>query len=409
MTLKIPDEYVDWRAKGLWQPEPVTLREFAQARHHLFDGPFTWPLMVARRSALDHNIATLAEFTARHGLRFAPHGKTSMAPSLFAAQLEAGAWGITAATAAQVLAYYSFGVPRILLANELLDPTALRWLAARIDEGLDLLLYADSAEGVEALSDAAGRRPFRVLVELGHPDGRTGCRSAAELAGIARLVGAAPGLELAGVAGYEGGLPDAASASAYLAGLRAATVELSGAGLLPAEVIVTAGGSAFFDLVAEHLAGDWLPGHDLVPVLRSGAYITHDDGIYTERTPYNRIAGSLRPALEIWAQVLSVPEPGLAIAGLGKREAPYDAGLPVPQRVRRRDGTVEPGAGLSVTDTNDHHAYLTGTPTGSGTPLRPGDLICFGISHPCTAFDKWQVIPVVDDAYTVTDLIRTYF
>jgi D-serine deaminase-like pyridoxal phosphate-dependent protein len=389
-----------------WPGEPVSPEEFAAARHPLFGGPFTWPVMVLRKSALDHNIATLAAFCARHGLAFAPHGKTTMAPVLFREQLRAGAWGITAATANQVLAYRRFGVPRVVLANELLDPTALRWLAGEIDRGMELLLYADSAEGVAALGAAAGERPFRVLAELGHQDGRTGCRTVAELAAVARAVAATPGTELAGVSGYEGGLPDAARAAAFLDDLRAAALELSAAGLLPGEVIVTVGGSAYFDLVAERLAGDWLPGHDLTVVLRSGAYVTHDDGLYTRRTPFTRIPGSLDAALEIWAQVISVPEPGLAIAGMGRREAPHDAGLPVPLRVRRADGALEPAEGLTVTELNDHHAYLSGP---SGTGLRPGDLVCFGVSHPCTAFDKWRLIPVVDDDHTVIDLIRTYF
>ncbi|GAA4289278.1 hypothetical protein GCM10023178_77150 [Actinomadura luteofluorescens] len=198
-------------------------------------------------------------------------------------------------------------------------------------------------------------------------------------------------------------LLDVAAARAYLGALRDATARLSP--LLPRDVVVTAGGSAYFDQVAEKLAGDWLPGHDLTVVLRSGAYVSHDDGIYTERTPFNRVPGSLDAALEIWAQVTSVPEPGLAIAGMGKREAPYDAGLPVPLRIRRADGTTASADGMRVTDTNDHHAYVA---TGDAS-VRPGDLICFGISHPCTAFDKWQVIPVVDDDHTVVDLIRTYF
>ncbi|TMR00831.1 alanine racemase [Actinomadura soli] len=405
-SLTIPAEHVDWRTKGFLQPgAPVAFEEFAAARHQLFGGPFTWPVMVARESALKHNIAALASFCAAHDLAFAPHGKTTMAPTLFQAQLDAGAWGITAATANQVLAYRTFGVPRVLLANELLDPTALRWLGGEIDRGLEFLLYADSVEGVAAISAAAGDRPFQVLVELGHRGGRTGCRTVEELTSVARAVTAAPGTELAGVAGYEGGLPDVPAAGGYLGLLRDATAELSKAGLLPRDVIVTAGGSAYFDQVAEQLSGAWLPGHELTVILRSGAYVSHDDGIYTQRTPFTRIPGSLDAALEIWAQVTSVPEPGLAIVGMGKREAPYDAGLPVPLRLRRRDGTVHPAGGLRVTGTNDHHAYVT----VDGPPPRPGDLLCFGISHPCTAFDKWQVIPVVDDDETVTDLIRTYF
>jgi D-serine deaminase-like pyridoxal phosphate-dependent protein len=408
----MPEGRIDWRTKGIWHPGPaVSDTEFAAAGHHLFGGTFTWPVMVAKRTALDRNIAALAAFCAERGLEFAPHGKTTMAPSLFEAQLNAGAWGITAATAGQVLAYRAFGVPRVLLANELLDEAALGWAAGEVERGWELLFYVDSAAGVRAAARAARSRPLRVLAELGYPGGRTGCRDAAELAEVARAVAKAPGVELAGVAGYEGGIAGVPEAAGYLRAVRDATAALAAEGLLPEQVIVTAGGSAYFDLVADELGGAWLPGHRLVTILRSGAYVSHDDGLYRDRTPFTRMPllqsqSTLEAALEVWAQVTSVPEPGLAIAGLGKREAPYDAGLPVPLRVRRADGSAAGAGGLSVTQFNDHHAFVS---AAGGARLAPGDLICFGISHPCTAFDKWQVIPVVDDDYLVTDLIRTYF
>ncbi|GAA4707553.1 alanine racemase [Phytohabitans rumicis] len=404
---------IDWRTKGIWWPgPPVTPAEFAAARHDLFGGAFTWPVLVADGAAIAHNIDTLAAFCARHGLEFAPHGKTTMAPSLFEAQLRAGACAITVATANQVLACRALGVPAVLLANELVDPGPLRWVAQEVERGFDFLCYADSLAGVRAMSSAVasvpGDRPLRVLVELGHPGGRTGCRTPQELAEVARAVIAAPRLTLAGVAGYEGGLPDAPAVAAYLDGLRAAVRDLADEGLLPDPVIVTAGGSKYFDLVASKLAGSWLPGYQLRTILRSGAYISHDDGTYREQTPFRRVPGegALEAALEIWAQVTSTPEKGLAIVGMGKREAPYDEGLPVPRKIRGLDGTARAADGLRVTAINDHHAYVEVPPD---VELVPGELVAFGISHPCTAFDKWQVIPVVDPAYKVIDLIHTHF
>lgn len=399
-------DVVDWRAKGFWAPEAVPVEEFVAARHRLFDGAFTWPVMVADGRAIASNIDTLARFCARHGLEFAPHGKTTMAPSLFEAQLRAGASAITVATANQVLACHAFGVRRVLLANQLLDPVALRWIAAR--EDLKVLLYVDSLTGVQVAAEAVTGAPLRVLVELGYPGGRTGCRTVAELVDLARAVAAEPRLVLAGVAGYEGGLPGPPSVGWYLDEVRTAVLDLAAAGVLPAEVVVTAGGSKYFDLVADRLAGQWLPGHRLRTILRSGAYVTHDDGIYRETTPFGRVPGegALDAALEVWAQVTSTPEARLAIVGMGKREVPYDEGLPVPRRVRGRDGAVRPADGLRVTATNDHHAYLE---VAAGAELEPGELVAFGISHPCTAFDKWRLIPVVGDDYVVTDLIRTYF
>ncbi|MEU4220085.1 alanine racemase [Actinoplanes sp. NPDC026623] len=387
MTLDIPDELIDWRAKGFWLPlGEVTVRDFVAARHSLFDGSFTWPLLVVRDSAVRANIATMAGYADRHGFSFAPHAKTTMAPTLLDAQLAAGAWALTVATASQALVLRRLGVPRVLIANQVLDPTALRWLAAEAARGWEVFVQVDSVAAVEAVAAAGG---LAVLVELGHAGGRTGCRTVEEALAVARAAAAAPGVGLAGVTAYEGGLPDADAVDELLATLAAAARAMTG--LLGAEVLVSAGGSAWFDRVIKALAGQWLDGHRVRAVLRSGASVTHDDGFYAERTPFNREPeqGTLAAALELWAQVLSTPEPGLAIVGMGKRDAPFDEGLPTAQ-------------GLTVTRLNDHHAYVT------GGAVAVGDLVRFGLSHPCTAFDKWRFIPVVDDADVVVDVLHTY-
>ncbi|BCB77039.1 amino acid deaminase [Phytohabitans flavus] len=383
--------------KGFWGPgDPVG--------QSIFGGTFGWPLLVARATAVERNIATLATYAERHGLAFAPHGKTTMSPTLFQAQLAAGAWGITVATAQQARVCREHGVPRVLVANQILDPAALAWVAAQTDAGFEIYFQVDSLEGVAAAAATTGVRPLPVLVEIGYAGGRTGCRSESAARAVANAVAASPRLTLAGVTGYEGGLPDQPAVAAFLDLLRTAAVEL--ADLLPPSVIVSAGGSAWFDVVAARLPGDWLPGHQVVPVLRSGAYVTHDDGYYREHTPFNRVHGEgvLDAALELWAQVISTPEPGLAIAGVGKRDAPFDEGLPVPRAIHR-SGSAVPADGLRVTRLMDQHAFLT----VDGADVAPGDLVRFGISHPCTAFDKWRAIPLVDDSYVVVDVLRTYF
>ena len=386
MTLDIPEVRVDWQAKGFWQPDgEVTAAEFAAARHTLFDGSFTWPLLVVRQEAVRANVATMAAFCRRHGFSFAPHAKTTMAPALLQAQLDAGAWAMTVATASQALVLRRLGVPRVLIANEVLDPVALGWLAGQRD--WEVYLQTDSVTGAER---AAG---LPLLVELGHPGGRTGCRTIDEVVTVARAAGG----RLAGITGYEGGLGDEDAVDAWLATLTEAARVLAAEGLLGEEVIVSAGGSAWFDRVAKALEGQWLPGHRVRAVLRSGASVTHDDGFYRQRTPFNRVPeeGTLAAGLQLWGQVLSTPEPGLAIVGFGKRDAPFDEGLPVPER-----------AGLAVTKMNDHHTYLS---VADGVALAVGDLVRFGISHPCTAFDKWRLIPVVDDDGIVVDVLHTYF
>jgi D-serine deaminase-like pyridoxal phosphate-dependent protein len=395
---------LDWSTKGFWLPgSPLDRAELGTTKPGLFDGGFTWPVMVLRRSAAEANIATMAAYCARHQIDFAPHVKTTMAPALIAKQLEAGAWGVTVATANQALVMRKAGVPRVFIANEVLDPTVLRWLAAQSD--WEVYFQVDSPAGVAAAADATaatGGR-LRIFAELGHANGRTGARTHGDLELIARAADAAEGVELVGVTGYEGQLPDEPSVDAFLDRMADSTDALAGLGLLPEYPVVSAGGSAWFDRVVARLVTAGF--HRLI--LRSGASVTHDDGFYAEKTPFHRIPaeGPLVAALELWAQVTSIPEPGLAIAGFGKRDAPFDEGLPVVFD-RRRDGVLTPISGLKVTKLNDQHTYLA---VDADVDLAVGDLLRFGISHPCTAFDKWRDIPVVDDDYRVVDAYHTYF
>jgi D-serine deaminase-like pyridoxal phosphate-dependent protein len=396
---------VDWATKGLWLPDgPATADDLAGAS--LFAGPFTWPVMVASRSALDANIATMAEYCAGHDVDFAPHGKTSMSPALFAAQLAAGAWGITVATANQALAARRFGVPRVLLANEVLDPRPLRWAAGEAGSGWEFLSYVDSLAGVDVLRAALLSLPeprLRVLVEVGYPAGRTGCRTVGEAVRVATAAASVPGVEVAGVAAFEGLLPDRQSVTSLLTLLLAAAEAIAPAEASP-PWIVSAGGSAYFDAVVDVL-GPPARERGWRVLLRSGAVVSHDDGTYARSTPFNRVPedSSLTAALQVWAQVLSTPEPGLALLGAGKRDLPYDLGLPVPVAARGIHGSLRPLPGATISGLNDQHAYL------HGADVYPGELVRLGISHPCTAFDKWRVIPVVDDDYRVVDLLHTYF
>jgi D-serine deaminase-like pyridoxal phosphate-dependent protein len=229
-----------------------------------------------------------------------------------------------------------------------------------------------------------------------------------QLLTVAQRVAETPGVDLVGVSAYEGALVDADAARAFLAEVRAVAEMLVGAGLLQDHVILSAGGSAYFDVVADVLGGPDVGGVPSTTILRSGAYLTHDHGTYAGSTPFTRIVGHLYPALRIWAQVVSTPEDGLAIVGAGKRDVPYDSGLPVVLRRHRAGQAPVAVVGWDVTRTNDQHAYLEcGDPLG--TALAVGDLLELGISHPCTAFDKWRAIPVIDADQRVVDVVTTWF
>lgn len=384
----------------------TTAEQFLQTRPRV--SAFQTPLLTLDRRALSHNVTRMVRWVGDRGMALAPHGKTSMSPMLWGELLNAGAWGITLATAWQVQLARSFGVERIMLANLLVDPVALRWIAAELsDPAFEVSCWVDSVESVRAmqatLREFVLERPLPVIVDLGAPGGRTGARSVAAALKVVAAVEDAPELSLAGVGGYEGALADDRSA----AGLAAIVDYVDSLVNLCDSVewgartpIVTAGGSAFFDVVAERLAR--LVGRATV-VLRSGAFQTHDDGFYSRISP---LAGDdgFRSAMHGWARVLSRPEPSLAILDCGKRDFPYDGSLPVAQHVVGATPLESERAlrGSQVLAFKDQHAYLR---ISEDADLPIGAVLRLGLSHPCTAYDKWRLVPVVGDASDPDPLI----
>ncbi|MGV9239436.1 amino acid deaminase [Streptomyces nigra] len=416
---RLAEERVDHRFKGLPpDADGLSVAELAAQRRNLFTGGFTTPVLALSAERLEHNLALMETYAARHGLAFAPHGKTSMAPALFQRQIERGAWGITLAVPHQVRVARAFGFERIFLANELVDAAALRWIAGELaaDPHFRLVCYVDSVSGVRlmdaALRDAGAGRPLDVAVELAAGEGaRTGVRTDEECAAVADAVAATGTLRLVGVAGYEGEVPraDPERVRAWLRRLVALAAGFDKAGRFAGldEIVVSAGGSAWFDAVADVFAEIPELSVPVLKLLRSGAYVSHDDGHYRRLTPFNRVPGegALEPAFRLWTQVVSRPSPGQAFANAGKRDAAYDLDLPVAQVVRR-DGAERPADGVTVTALSDQHAWLE---TTGEADLEVGDWVGLGLSHPCTAFDKWQLIPLAEADGTVVDYIRTFF
>lgn len=422
---------VDHRTKGIPGGSNATaLKEIGQRGWNVLKEDLVLPLAVLRDSALTHNGQWMRRFLEASGALFAPHGKTTMAPQLFKRQLDDGAWGITVATAQQLAVCRDFGVKRVVMANQLIGRHAIRYVLDEIarDPQFDFYCLVDSLDGVRILAAAAkargAGRPLQVLLEGGIEGGRTGVRDLATGLAVARAVAASrPHLELRGTEGFEGLLqgktPEErqAKVDAFLDFLAELAVKAGQEGLFgPGDILLSAGGSAFYDRVVERFRQAKVEGAPRI-VIRSGCYLTHDDVMYSqafkhvlERSPVARGLGEgLQPALEVWTYVQSRPEFGRALVTMGRRDAGADAGWPLPIKWFRpgvHDRPQAIGPGHVCVGMNDQHGYLD-LPVGS--PLKVGDLVAFGVSHPCTTFDSWQVLYVVDDDYNVTDAIRTFF
>lgn len=360
-------------------------------------GPASLPELRLSLPALRHNVELMATWCRDRGVELSPHIKTTMTRPIVERQMRAGAWGVTVATVRQAALALEWGTRRILIANEVIhrpDLEQLRgWLDA--DPTLELYLLVDSTAGLSlagsVMRGAVNR--LRVLVDVGTPGGRTGVRAVSAAADLARECEHTPGIALAGVAGYEGVRPNRRDADVVaqvdehcretVAAFRAVSPWIRAE-----RPVFSMGGSAFPDRVVEAVADLPDRGARVIPVLRSGCYVTHDHGTYAEVSP----VPGLRAALTVRAVVLSAPEPGRIVVGAGKRELPYDAGLPVLVSATDARGVPRPAARATATQIYDHHLVLT-----DAEGLDVGDVVDLGISHPCSAFDRWPDITVVED------------
>jgi D-serine dehydratase len=322
-------------------------------------------------------------------------------------------------------------VQRVLMANQLVGRTNIDIVLDEIaaDPDFDFYCLVDSLAGLNELQAAlhrrAPQRPLQVLLEAGLSGGRTGVRTLEEGVALGRaLRDAAPAIALRGIEGYEGVASGDEPGRIELAvhGLLDSVAALAAQGeaegwFAPGELILTAGGSAFFDMAATVLAA--LPrGRATRVVMRSGCYLSHDSLHYERmqarlRQRSGALWGTdpgLRNALEVWACVQSVPEPQRAICAVGRRDLSYDVVLPQPLwwfRAGHHDAPQAVPADIRVHALFDQHACVDAS--GGDIPWQVGDLVGFGIGHPCTTFDKWSLLHTVDDDYTVTGGIRTFF
>jgi D-serine dehydratase len=322
------------------------------------------------------------------------------------------------------------GILRLIHANEAGGVFGAHRLASFVATrpNAEIYVFADSVASILAL-DAAWRDnaklpPLRALVEVGA--GRAGARTLGEAKAVAEAIVATHGrLTLAGVATYEGSvaratLDETLQTIAALMTLAAkALVEARRLAGPSAKLIVTAGGSAYFDLVVGALKPAVERDGEAKLVLRSGSIFFHDHGIYDrslaaldERRGFQlggkvlAARSAFRPALRVWAEVLSRPERDLAICGLGMRDVSFDHDLPKPLVIHRGGRALPSAPSGRVIKLNDQHAFLT---VAADDEIAVGDIVEFGVSHPCTTLDRYSLIFGVDEEGFVCNAFPTCF
>ena len=388
-----------------------SISEFLETKPNLFTAGFQFPIMVLRDSALEHNIQRMASYCKSLGFELAPHVKTPMAPQIAKRQLAAGAWGLTIANFNQASIMFASGFTRLIIGNEVMEPTSIAEIAKINGSGAgDIIFYIDSLAGLEIAQNAIEKIPnakLNVFMEIGAIGGRAGIRDLELLKKILAEIAKDDRIYVRGVSGFEGAVPGGDRHGEGIEKLREFLRHIVDAARITEphvrgdKIIISAGGSSFFDYVAEEFAKYEGDAHR---ILRSGGYVSHDHVHYEDLYPFMGAPDSERfyPALELWARVLSIPEPDLAILNFGKRDAGNDLDEPLP--ILKLAGKPAPFK-AQIEKLNDQHAFMKITP-GS---VVVGDVVACGISHPCTNFDKWRLLPLVNDEYDVIDLVHTYF
>ncbi len=421
------DQALDWTYKGLAaEMEGLRISQIGDLGYSLFDGRLMFPVAVLLDNTLRSNSAWMRQFLELTGADIAPHGKTTMAPALFKQQIEDGAWAISAATMHHVRAYRRFGVSRIFLANQLIGNGAADWLVAelRSDPAFEFFCLVDSRAGIAELAAAVQRgglqRPINVLLEVGADGGRAGIRSTNEGLELARFIEQHPEqLMLAGVETFEGIFQMADDGQARAQEMIDEVLRLAqrcdAEGLFRQEIILSAGGSAYFDLACRRFELAQLSRPSRI-VIRSGCYLSHDNGMYQvliqqllkRRPEMAEISPPLQPALQVWTQVQSRPEPGRLICAMGKRDVGTDAHPPrlISWKPASEASPRPAPSGHETSGLNDQHTFID---CPADSPLQTGDFVGFGVSHPCTTFDRWRLLFRVDEQFRITGAIRTYF
>lgn len=383
-----------------------TLEQFLATKPNLFTANFQFPIMVLKEAAIKNNIAQMMSFCNSVAAQLAPHVKTTMSPQLAQMQVAAGARALTVANFWQGRIFLKHGFKNIIIANEVLDPTAIAEIAKiNKQKQAEIIFYVDSILALEIIQKhTPSEGEQNLFIEIGTENGRGGVRELSLVEQLAQRIKADQRLNLIGVTGFEGAVPDAARGrrgekkiSKFCQKIVAAA-ELAYPYKSDQPFVISAGGSAYFDIVARELNKFEKPRRLL---LRSGGYITHDHKYYEEIYPFASSDRSFQPAIEVWAQVISKPEKDFGVLNLGKRDIGNDLHNPIP--IKSYDGQVKSFSAV-IEKLNDQHGYLRGKQEFS-----LAQLIGLGISHPCTTFDKWGLIPLVNDDYDLIDCLQTFF
>ena len=174
------------------------------------------PALVLDLDAMKRNLARMAEFARKHGIRWRPHAKMHKSSALAKLQMQAGAVGVCVQKTAEAEAMVAGGVNNVYISNEIIAPHKLARVAALSHvlaaEHGQLAIAVDNAEGVARLAQAMNERRagsgvpavIDVFVEIDVGQGRCGVRPGPAAVALVHEIRKHPALRFAGLQAYQG-------------------------------------------------------------------------------------------------------------------------------------------------------------------------------------------------------------
>lgn len=273
------------------------------------------PALLLDLDVMEGNLCRMADSFRDRPVKVRPHFKNHQVVALAAAQVEAGAIGITCARLSHAEALVSAGIQSVLVAREIAGESTLRRFV-ELSDAAPVMVIVDNAKVICDLAQIAGARAARmnVVVDVDVRLKRCGTPPEAALS-LARAV-VEKGMTFRGLMGYEGHVPLPPGSEKWTivqAALRRlvetkAIIEAAG---IPVE-IVSCGGTSDYAVAAA------VPG---VTEIQAGSYLLMD-------TWYRPAAPEFERSLTLLTTVISKTPGERIVVDAGIKVMSKDRGLP---------------------------------------------------------------------------------
>ena len=426
---------VDSKTKGISNLNKIKIKNISKKKWNVLNQDVQFPILTINENKFKKNMFSMKKYADSNNVLLAPHCKTSMSPQLLNKIKINGCWGFAAANNQQVSVLLQMGIRKIILANLITNESNLVNLFALVKKYKNLseiYICVDSIFGINLLKEISIKYQFKnnikILIEVGLKNSRSGVRSITSLNLLADLINKLPrNFILSGILFYEG----AAKKKNYLDSLRNVKKSINFAIncfdfliknklIKNNEYILSGAGSEFFDLVV-YLFNKYKQRDKVKFIIRPGSYIAYGNGYYTDvlnniekrkkifiKKKSIKATDLFFPALELWSFVISQQDEGKAILNFGKRDVSFDLGYPIPLAIYRNKKLIKKinnKKDINIYKLNDQHAFIKYNKFN----LKVGDLVKFGVSHPCITINNWNTLYLINNKNVIIEALKTFF